>query len=293
MFFVVPQSHCVILERLGKFNRVCRQGLHFRIPLIDSPRLVSTWGPRANKDGGWLIELTEQQIDTPSRTCHTKDNVEVRANASVYWRIIDPVKAVYEVDILPQSVADLALNALRANIGALDLDTVLSERQRLNERIAAQLAETAQKWGIQFTRVEIQEIATSSETASAMRQQMEAERRRRAAVSDAEGRAEAELRVAKAEREAQVIRAEGRAKSLTLLAQAELDYLTKLKDAVGAERAAQLLLAQKFLGSLEKITENPAHKVFMPNWMPSVPITPIEAETTADSLKAVNLLPTG
>ena len=104
------------------------------------------------------LELTEQQIDTPARQCHTKDNVPVMANASVYWRITDPCKALYEVDILPQSVSDIALNALRSNIGTLDLDALLSERAQLNERIASQLSETAKKWGVLFTRVEVQEL---------------------------------------------------------------------------------------------------------------------------------------
>jgi len=82
--FTVPQSHCVIIERLGRFNRVAGQGLHVRLPFIESVRRVPEWGGVANKRGV-EIELTEQQTDTPARQCHTKDNVAVRANASVYW----------------------------------------------------------------------------------------------------------------------------------------------------------------------------------------------------------------
>ena len=89
-----------------------------------------------------------------------------------------PIKAVYDVDILPKSIADVALNALRTNIGKLRLNQVLSERQSINEKIAADLGEVATKWGVQFTRVEIQEITYSDETAEAMMQEMAAERKK-------------------------------------------------------------------------------------------------------------------
>ena len=179
--FTVPQSHCVVIERFGKFSRVLHQGLAFRIPVIEQVRRLDTWGGIANKDG-YLIEMTEQQTDTLPRQCHTKDNVPITANASVYWRITDVHKALYEVDVLPQVISDVALNALRANIGTLELDHVLSERASLNEKIALQLAATAQKWGVIFTRVEIQELTTDSSVAASMIKQMDAERSRRARV---------------------------------------------------------------------------------------------------------------
>lgn len=264
LLFTVPQAHCVIIERFGKFSRVVKQGLHVAIPVIESVRRVPEWGMVGNKQG-MFIELSEQQTDTPSRQCHTKDNVALQANASVYWRIIDPVRALYEVDVLPRSISDIALNALRANIGKLDLDTLLGERQKLNGLISAQLAGTAEKWGVQFTRVEIQEIQTTDETADAMRQQMEAERRRRAKVSDAEGEAAHLIKIAEAQRSASILRADGEAKALEALADAELNYLKQLSEALDRETAGKVLLAQKMLDSIERISSNPAHKVFLPN----------------------------
>lgn len=261
LIYTVPQSHCVVLERFGKFARIQQQGLRFRLPIFEKIRRVeSTWGATANKKG-FLIELTEQQTDTPPRQCHTKDNVPVTANASVYWRITDPRKSLYEVDILPQAVSDVALNALRSNIGTLDLDTVLSERAQLNDKIAAQLSETGKKWGIIFTRVEIQELSTDQSVSTAMMQQMDAERRRRAVVADAQGKAEAEVKVAEAEKKAAILRAEGRAKALELISHAERVYL----DTLGSDAASQLLLAQKYIDGFETISKNPADKVFIPN----------------------------
>ena len=264
IILAVPQSHCVIFERFGKYSRTCEQGLQFRIPFFEKIKRIPEWRSTANKKG-YLIELTEQQSDTAARQCHTKDNVTVQANASVYWRITDPEKALYEVDILPQAVRDIALNALRSEIGKLELDAVLSEREGLNKRLATQLSQLGLKWGVQFTRVEIQELVTNDETASAMRQQMEADRKRRAVIAEAEGEATAKVRVAKADRDAAILRAQGQAKALELIADAELQYLQKLTTSVTTTAAGQVLIAQKFLDGFDRITQNSAHKVFLPN----------------------------
>jgi len=276
IIFTVPQSHCVIIERFGKYARVCKQGIHFKLPFIESIRKVEEdWGSTANKKP-YYIELTEQQTDTEPRKCHTKDNVTVKANAVVYWRIVEPARALYEVDHLPQSVADIALNALRANIGAMELDTLLSERQRLNEIIAAQLHTAAQKWGIQFTRVEIQNLDTDSDTETAMRQQMDAERKKRAAIAIAEGEANAAIQMAEAKRKAKILEADGaskalltiataKANALKVIADAETEYLHKLSEKVGASNAGQILIAQKYLDGFDIISKNQSHKVFLPN----------------------------
>ena len=278
VIFTVPQAQCRIIERFGKFNRVVHEGLHFRIPGMETFKLVDSWQRVASRDRGF-IELTEQLTLAEARGSQTRDNVTVEAQASVYWRIVDPVRAVYEVDSLPAAVKDVALNALRANVGRLDLDQVLSERQELNERIAVQLSETAGKWVINFTRVEIREISTTDETARAMRQQMEAERRRRAAVSDAEGQAEAEIKVAEAQRQSAVLRAHGRAEALGLIATAEAAYLAQLVPHVGHEGATQLLLAQKMLEGFEQISRNPGDKVYLPSSFHGLLSLPAKTQT--------------
>ncbi len=238
--------------------------MRFKIPLIEQIKYVREWGDKANK-AGYLIELSEQQTDTRPRQCQTIDNVTIEANASIYWRIVNPVRAVYDVDVLPKAVADVALNALRANIGKLKLDQVLSERQKLNERIAAQLSATASKWGVAFTRVEIQEINYSSETADAMMQEMAAERKKRALIAEAEGKAAAEVALANAEANAVMIRAKAQADALKLLAEAENFYLSKVKDSSNNEIAGQILMAQKYIDGMKTITNNPGDKVFLPN----------------------------
>tara|TARA_B100000780_G_scaffold276706_1_gene245805 strand:+ start:922 stop:1761 length:840 start_codon:yes stop_codon:yes gene_type:complete len=264
LIYTVPQNHVVLIKRFGKHSKIQREGLRFKLPIIESFKTVDEWLGYANKRG-YLIELSEQQTDTPSRQCQTLDNVTIDANASIYWRITDPVKAVYDIDILPKSVADIALNALRANIGKIKLDEVLSERQNLNTKIAAQLAETAAKWGITFTRVEIQEINYSSETAEAMMQEMTAERKKRALTAEAEGEALAEVTRAKAAASATLIRAQAQAESIKIIADAESVYISKLKDASNAEIAGQIILSQKYIDGMNTISSNPSDKVFLPN----------------------------
>lgn len=264
IIYSVPHSHAVLIERMGKFSKMQREGLNFRIPFLENIKRVDYWGDIANKKG-YLIELTEQQTNTPARQCQTKDNVTIEADAAVYWKIIDPVKAVYEVDILPESVSDLALNALRSNIGRLTLDEVLSERAKLNAKISEQLTQTADGWGIKFIRVEIQEINYSDETATAMMQQMTAERKKKAIIAESEGEAEAEIKKAEAEARALEIKANARAEALKKITEAEQNYLSVLKNEVGEERASKIIIAQKYIDGMQEITNNPANKVYLPN----------------------------
>lgn len=264
MFYTVKQAHVVIIERFGKFARVQRQGICFRFPFIEKIKRLPEWGTVGVKEGH-LIELTEHQTNTPPRHCHTKDNVTVMANASVYWKIIDPAKAVYEVDHLPNAVSDVSLNTLRSIIGTMNLDEILSNRERVNERVSSELHQTASKWGVQFTRVEIQELTTSDETAKAMQQEMEAERKKRAMVAEADGNFARQTREAKGEQESMILRAQGQVEAMMLIAKAESDYLEMLTQKVGKEMAAQLLLADKYLQGMDKITKNPGDKTFLPN----------------------------
>ncbi len=264
LIYTIPQNHCVIIERFGKFSSVQSEGLNFLVPFLDNKKYLGTWQGQANKRG-YLIELSEQKTDTPARQCQTKDNVTIQADASVYWKIVDPIKAVYNVDILPSSISDIALNALRANIGTITLDQVLSERQTLNQKISAQLAETASKWGITFTRVEIQELTYSKDTADAMLQEMNAERQKRARVSEAEGEAFAITKKAESEARSTLIRAEAQANALKMITEAEINYLSQLKEKTDAQTAGQILIAQKFIDGMESITKNPSDKVFLPS----------------------------
>jgi len=266
--YTVPQGHCVIVERLGKANRIQKAGLQFRIPILEKIRDVAAdWGGDANKDGIY-IELTEQQTDAKARQTQTKDNVTLQAlDAVVYWKILDPMKALYEVDSLIQSVKDMALNALRARVGQRTLDELLGQRDLINDEVASDIADTMARWGVRLSRVDIQEIRYDESTADAMRQQMEAERKARAAVLTAKGQAEAQIMLANAEKEAAIIRAEGAAKAIEIRAQGEAAYLIAVTQHLSKESSAGLLMAQKYLDGFEIITSKSGQgdKIYLPN----------------------------
>lgn len=267
MITTIPQNHCRIIERFGKPVAVQPSGLAFRIPFLDKVRNVSAdWGTQTNKQGVF-IELSEQILDTKPRECFTNDNAKVLVDAVISWRLVDPIKAVYEVDHLHQSLLQLTLNALRSEIGARSLDDVISARTFLSEKIVSDLSDIGRKWGIQIVRVEVQELKTDTATGAAMLQQVEAVRRSRAIAMEADGVAAATIKSATAESEAAIIRANGLATAMQIAALAEKSYLDTLSQSVGFEFASKILLAQKVIEGFDKISKNPANKVFIPSNM--------------------------
>ena len=265
MITTIPQNHCRIIERFGKPVKVQKSGLAIKIPILDSVKNVSSgWGGDTNKKGVF-IELSEQVTDTNPRECITKDNAKVLVDAVVSWRIIDPIKAVYEVDQLHKSLLQAVLNAVRSEVGKNELDYALQARTTLNEKITSRLFDTVSKWGLQLIRVEIQELKTDDATSAAMLQQLDAERRSRAAILEAKGQAKATTEMAKADRDAAILRAEGQAKALEIAASAEKTYLETLASAIGADQANKILLAQKVIDGYSIISKNPGDKVFIPS----------------------------
>lgn len=274
LFFTIPQGHVAVVTRFGKFARVMKAGLHTRIAFLEKIHYVRNWGNIANKDG-YLIELAEQISDTTPKQCHSKDNVPVTIDASIYWRITDVSKALFEVDNLPQSIKDTCLNALRSEIGKLTLDQILSTRGELSERVAASLLYISAKWGVEISRVEIQELQTSKDTAEAMGMEMEAERRKRASVLDAEGSAEAKRKEADAtayalqkEAEANAFAmqkaAEAEAYAIRARAEAEAEYIKSLTEQLGKEEVSKIMMLDKVLSAYRAIASESSNKVFLP-----------------------------
>lgn len=257
LFYKVPQATVIIFERLGRFHRVAQSGLRFCLPLLDNPREMPIWskGVRAYNNGDpILVELAEQQTDTQPRTIITRDNVEMMADASVFWQIVDPVRAVYEVDNLPRSITDLAVVTLRNLLGATTLNDALGARARINEGLLAEIEATSRKWGVRVNRVELQELrAANHEASGAMLQQMTADRDREARVARAEG-----------ERSARRLRAEGTAEALTTIVEADLAIFRLAAAEMGKDHAYQYLLSMKYLQTLELIADSPSVKIFLP-----------------------------
>ena len=268
--FTVPQGHCAIVEMFGKPVSVRKSGLQFCIPIVQSLKDVSTaWGNLTNR-GGVYIAQTEQLLDTNPRTCITKDNATMQVNCIIRWRITDPIRAVYEVQNLHQSLIELVLNELRSLIGGRNLDEILSSRSEISEKVSVVVANTASRWGLSITSIEIKELTTDNETREAMLRQMEAERVSRSIALKAEGESTAKVRIAESEKKAAILRAEGAAEAMRLAAEAEAEYLQRLTGIIGAEAAAKVLMNRQALEGYATISSNPASQVYLPNSVPAV-----------------------
>lgn len=260
----VPQGHCRIIERFGKPVAVQQSGLRIVWPFIDTVKKVSSWGENTNKQGVF-IELTEQITDTSPRDYITADSVKVRTDAVIRWRIVDPLKAVYEVDHLHRSLIEAVLNSLRAEIGSRDLDIVIRAQQEISEAVSASVVKVIGSWGIQLTAVEVQELKLDPETEEAMRQINEAKKRSAAIAAEAKGKAEAAIAQAEAEKRAAILKAESINESLKIVAESESAYIETLSKTISKEDAVKILLTQKTIDGFEILTSKPGDKFYIPS----------------------------
>ena len=212
---IIPQSSVMLIERLGKFNRVASSGLNVIIPFLDSPRAVYWTNTRP---GTTQIDLREQYIDLPPQSVITRDNVMVNVDSVVYWQVTDPIKATYEVNDLVGSIVQLTFTGMRSVIGKLDLDHTLSSRDQINSELRLILDEATDKWGVKVTRVDIKNIAPPEDVRITMEKQMTAERNRRALILQAEGGKQAAITRAEGEKQAAITRSEGEKESAILAA---------------------------------------------------------------------------
>ena len=283
---VVPQSETCVVERLGRFHSVLGPGLNFIIPFIDKPKTIYTRRIETGVGGrvyvrmtsSSVIDLREQVYDFPSQQVITKDNVTTEINALLYFQIVDPKKAVYEIDNLPNAIEKLTQTSLRNVIGELELDETLTSRDTINSKLQVILDEATNKWGVKVNRVELQDITPPESVRVAMEKQMQAERNRRAEILNAEGekrslilRSEGEkaskINEAEAVKQAEILRAEGEAQAIILNAQAEADAILRVAQAVSTSQTdpATYMLAMKYIETLREMTSGQDNKtVYIP-----------------------------
>ncbi len=271
--FIVPQSQAVVIERLGKFSRVAYSGLNILLPGLESQRRIHYQVRQYDRQGletgvqlmatPW-IDLREKVLDFSSQSVITQDNVVMRIDAVLYYRIADPVKVIYEVANFAEAVEKLTQTTLRNVVGELTLDETLASRQVVNARLRDTLDEVAERWGVQITRVELQDISPPEDIRETMELQMTAERKKRATILTAEGEKQAAILKAEGVALARIREAEGLAEARLKIAQAEAEALERVRQALGGDRAASYLMAMKYLESLEKIADGQATKVFLP-----------------------------
>ena len=191
---IVSQSDLYVVERLGKFNKVLHGGFHIIIPVVDRVRAILT--------------SREQLVDIEKQSVITKDNVNISIDGIVFCKVDDAVQATYNVINFKDAIANLAMTTLRAEIGGMDLDDTLSNRETLNAKLQTELGSAATNWGIKVTRVEIADLSVPPSIEKAMNMQMEAEREKRAIQTRAEAQKEAQIREAEAFKQSEILKAE-------------------------------------------------------------------------------------
>ncbi len=213
---VVRQSEVMVIERLGSYHRLLESGINLIIPFIEQPRAITMVRYRKMGEEYQAVTSHEARIDRretvmdfPGQPVVTTDNVTVRINGALYYQIIDPKRAVYEVENMSQAVEVLAKTTLRSVVGKMELDRLFESRAEVNNEIQAAMEEPASKWGVKISRVEVQDIAMPGEVEEAMRLQMAAERKRRATVTEAEGEKAAAIAMAQGQRESAILNAQG------------------------------------------------------------------------------------
>ncbi len=269
---IVPQATVMLVERLGKFDKVASSGLNILVPFLDKPRAVYWTNTRP---GLTSIDLREQYIDLPPQPVITRDNVTIHVDSVVYWQITDPVKAVYEMNDLVGGIVQLTITGMRAVMGDMDLDHTLSQRDQINSKLRLILDEATDKWGVKVTRVDVKNINPPEDVRITMEKQMTAERNRRALVLQAEGDRQAAITRAEGEKQAAVTRAEGEKQSAILAAEgaaqarlraaeAESEALSRIAQSVPGD-PSQYLITTRYIDSLRDMTKtNNAKVIFMP-----------------------------
>ncbi len=283
---IVQQSQTVIVERLGKYYSTLGSGVNIIIPFIDRARPMH-WRYTYQLQGGDTIvrfatvnriDLRETVYDFPKQNVITRDNVVTEINAILYFQIVDPIRAVYEIQNLPDAIEKLTHTSLRNVIGEMDLDETLTSRDTINSKLREILDEATNKWGVKVNRVELQDINPPRDIRDAMEKQMRAERDKRAQILQAEGQKEAVIREsegkmqesvnhAEGEKKAKILRAEAEAEAQILVAKAEAEAIRQVASAIAGTGSdpAQYLIAMRYIDTLKDINKGESTKtVYMP-----------------------------
>ncbi|HRN78190.1 MAG TPA: SPFH domain-containing protein [Candidatus Dependentiae bacterium] len=284
--YLVKQAEVILIERLGKYHRMLKPGLHIVVPFLDNPRQVM-WTFIQEADRGRYfrfnrtitrIDLREAVYDFPKQNVISKDNVTMEINALLYYQITDPKAAVYEINNLPQAIEKLTQTTLRDVIGSMDLDETLVSRGQINERLRIVLDEATDKWGVKVNRVELQEVNPPEDIRHAMEKQMRAERERREMILRSEGKKRSAILEAEGDQESRVLEAKGQAEARLTIAQAEAEAIQMIQRSVPHGDPLPYLIAMQYIKVLPELMKGKDDKIIL---------VPYEASSMIGSLASM------
>jgi regulator of protease activity HflC (stomatin/prohibitin superfamily) len=273
---MVPQGYNWTIERFGKYTQTLQPGLHLIIPFVDSI--------------GHKQNVMEQVLDIVPQEVISSDNAMVTTDAVCFFQVLDAVKASYEVNDLPRALQNLVMTNIRAVLGSMELDAMLSNRDTINAALLGKVDEATDPWGLKVTRIEIRDISPPRDLVESMANQMKAERDKRASILRAEGEKQAAIEVALGEKEAAILKAEGareaafkEAEARERLAQAEASATEVVSKAIGEGngQAINYFIAQKYVEALTTIGASENSKVVM---------MPLEASNIIGSVAGIGEL---
>ena len=236
---IVPQSEKYVIERFGRLRSVLGPGINLIVPFIDTV--------------AHRVSILERQLPNNRQDAITADNVLVQVETSVFYRILEPEKTVYRIRDVDAAIATTVAGIVRSEIGTMELDQVQSNRAQLTQRIREAIADVVDDWGIEVTRAEILDVNLDDATRAAMLQQLNAERARRALVTEAEGK----RRAVELAADGELYAAQKEAEARRILADAEAYATGVIAEAIGRNglEAAQYQVALKQVEALTKVGE--------------------------------------
>lgn len=264
---IVPENNEYVVEQLGKYHRTLKAGVNFRIPFL---QIV------VNK-----ISLKEHVHDFQPQAVITKDNVSMLIDSVVYCRVIDSYKNTYKIANPVDAIGKITATTLRNIVGTLTLDELLTARDKINAELLTQVDDATDPWGIDITRIEVQNITPPPEIKEAMDKQMIAERNKRATILEAQATKEKAITEAEGKKNAMLMEAEAKAKSIELVANAEAEAIKKINEQDPSDAYIKL----EAIKSIKYLANGQATKIVVPSDIASLTSNIIAIKEAVESKK--------